>query len=221
VLLAAVVMMSGLTKTDANNFILTGGPVGNSSFRAEIPPHVYLGAALILFLGVTGAVEMPTDIFPEINIPVVFVIRQYTGLDTIEMEQRFTTYSQFAISTNGSGIKDMKAETVNGISVQKIYFQPDVDLSLAISAAIGRERDGLTSAFSLSTPSVLLQRVGLRPLSSTPKLMPPVILKPACRLLCRPSLHPPYRTSSYSLVNAMPTPRLDWQQHYGAAALAA
>ena len=54
-------------------------------------------AALILFLGVTAAVEMPTDIFPEIAIPVVSVIWQYTGLNTTEMEQRFTTYSQYAI----------------------------------------------------------------------------------------------------------------------------
>src|SRR6516225_3809129 len=76
---------------------------------------------------------MPTDIFPEIDIPVVSVIWQFTGLNTTEMEQRFTTYSQYAISTNVSGIKDIEAETVNGISVQKIYFQSDVNLSLAIS----------------------------------------------------------------------------------------
>ena len=48
---------------------------------------------------------MEKDIFPEINIPVVSVIWQYTALDTTEMEQRFTTYSQYAISTNVSGIK--------------------------------------------------------------------------------------------------------------------
>lgn len=76
---------------------------------------------------------MPTDIFPEIKIPVVSVVWQYTGLNTTEMEQRFTTYSQYAISTSVNGIKDMEAETINGISVQKIYFQPDVDLGLAVS----------------------------------------------------------------------------------------
>jgi multidrug efflux pump subunit AcrB len=93
-------------------------------------------AALILFLGVTAVVEMPTDIFPEINIPVVSVIWQYTGLDTTEMEQRVTTYSQYSISSNVNGIKDIEAETVNGISVQKIYFQPDVNLDLAISQIV-------------------------------------------------------------------------------------
>src|SRR5438477_2427385 len=93
-------------------------------------------AALILFLGVTAAVEMPTDIFPDINIPVVSVIWQYTGLDTTQMEQRVTTYSQYAISSNVNGIRDIEAETVNGISVQKIYFQPDVNLDLAISQIV-------------------------------------------------------------------------------------
>src|SRR5438552_2024833 len=79
---------------------------------------------------------MPTDIFPEIDIPVVTVIWQYTGLSTPEMEQRVTTYSEYAMSTNVGGIKDIEAQTLNGISVQKIYFQPDVNLDLAIAQII-------------------------------------------------------------------------------------
>src|ERR1700755_267372 len=110
--------------------------MGIVRFALRWPYTFYVVAALILFLGVTAAVEMPTDIFPEIDIPVVSVIWQFTGLNTTEMEQRFTTYSQYAISSNVSGIKDIEAETVNGISVQKIYFQPDVNLSLAISQVV-------------------------------------------------------------------------------------
>jgi len=105
-------------------------------FALKYPHTFYVVAALILFLGVTAAVEMPTDIFPEINIPVVSVIWQYTGLNTTEMEQRVTTYSQYSISSNVNGIKDIEAETVNGISVQKIYFQPDVNLDLAIAQIV-------------------------------------------------------------------------------------
>src|SRR5260370_34466017 len=52
------------------------------------------------------------------------------------MEQRVTTYSQYVISTNVSGIKNMEAQTLNGISVQKIYYQPDVNLDLAISQVV-------------------------------------------------------------------------------------
>jgi multidrug efflux pump subunit AcrB len=79
---------------------------------------------------------MPTDIFPEIDIPVVSVIWQYTGLSAPEMEQRVTTYSQYSISSNVNGIRDMEAQTLNGISVQKIYFQPDVNLDLAIAQIV-------------------------------------------------------------------------------------
>ena len=110
--------------------------MGIVRFALKYPHTFYVVAALILFLGITAALEMPTDIFPEINIPVVTVIWQYTGLDTTEMEQRVTTYSQYAISSNVNGIRDIEAETVNGISVQKIYFQPDVNLSLAISQIV-------------------------------------------------------------------------------------
>ncbi len=110
--------------------------MGIVRFALRYPHTFYVVAALILFLGVTAAVEMPTDIFPEINIPVVSVIWQETGLNTTEMEQRVTTYSQYAISSNVNGIRDIEAETVNGISVQKIYFQPDVNLDLAISQIV-------------------------------------------------------------------------------------
>src|SRR6202008_1728955 len=64
------------------------------------------------------------------------VIWQYTGLSTPEMEQRVTTYSQYSISTSVTGIKNMEAQTLNGISVQKVYFQPDVNLDLAISQIV-------------------------------------------------------------------------------------
>jgi multidrug efflux pump subunit AcrB len=93
-------------------------------------------AALILFLGAAAIRTMPSDIFPEIRIPVVSVIWSYTGLSTPEMEQRVTTYSQYAISTSVNGIKNMEAQTMNGLSVQKIYFQPDVNLDLAISQIV-------------------------------------------------------------------------------------
>src|SRR5882724_904310 len=116
--------------------MVRGHCLGIVRFALKYPHTFYVVAALILFLGVTAAVEMPTDIFPEINIPVVSVIWQYTGLDTTEMEQRVTTYSQYSISSNVNGIKDIEAETVNGISVQKLYFQPDVNLDLAISQIV-------------------------------------------------------------------------------------
>jgi multidrug efflux pump subunit AcrB len=110
--------------------------MGIVRFALRFPHTFYVVAALILFLGIAAIRTMPTDIFPEINIPVVTVIWQYTGLSTPEMEQRVTTYSQYSISSNVNGIRNMEAQTLNGISVQKIYFQPNVNLDLAISQIV-------------------------------------------------------------------------------------
>jgi multidrug efflux pump subunit AcrB len=110
--------------------------MGIVRFALRFPYTFYVLAAFIVFVGVSAIAVMPEDIFPEINIPVVTVIWQYTGLSVPEMEQRVTTYSQYAISTSVTGIKDMEAQTLNGISVQKIYFQPDVNLDLAISQIV-------------------------------------------------------------------------------------
>src|SRR5690348_17159948 len=110
--------------------------MGIVRFALKFPYTFYVLAAFILFLGVSAIIVMPEDIFPEIDIPVVSVIWQYTGLSVPEMEQRFTTYSQYSISANVTGIKNMEAQTLNGISVVKIYFQPDVSLDLAISQIV-------------------------------------------------------------------------------------
>jgi multidrug efflux pump subunit AcrB len=110
--------------------------MGIVRFALRFPHTFYVLAVLMLFLGITAIRTMPTDIFPEIRIPVVTVIWQYTGLSTPEMEQRVTTYSQYSISSNVTGIRNIEAQTLNGISVQKIYFQPDVNLDLAIAQIV-------------------------------------------------------------------------------------
>src|ERR1700740_2823852 len=110
--------------------------MGIVRFALKFPYTFYVLAAFIVFLGVSAIMVMPEDIFPEIDIPVVSVIWQYTGLSVPEMEQRVTTYSQYSISTSVSGIKNMEAQTLNGISVQKIYFQPGVNIDLAISQIV-------------------------------------------------------------------------------------
>jgi multidrug efflux pump subunit AcrB len=110
--------------------------MGIVRFALKFPYTFYVLAAFILFLGISAIWVMPEDIFPEINIPVVSVIWQYTGLSVPEMEQRITTYSEYSISANVTGIKDIEAQTLNGVSVQKIYFQPDVSLDLAISQIV-------------------------------------------------------------------------------------
>src|SRR6202522_868531 len=110
--------------------------MGLVRFALRFPHTFYVVAALILFLGFAAVRSMQTDIFPEIRIPVVTVIWQYTGLTTPEMEQRVSTYSQYSISASVTGIKNMEAQSLNGLSIQKIYFQPDVNLDLAIAQIV-------------------------------------------------------------------------------------
>jgi multidrug efflux pump subunit AcrB len=110
--------------------------IGIVRFALRLPHTFYVLAALVVFLGATAILSMPTDIFPEIDIPVVTIIWQYTGLSTPEMEQRVTTYGQYALSSSVNGIRDIEAQTINGISVQKVFFQPDVNLDLAISQIV-------------------------------------------------------------------------------------
>ena len=84
--------------------------MGIVRFALKFPYTFYVLATLVMFLGSTAIISMPMDIFPQINIPVVTIVWQYTGLSTPEMEQRVTTYSQFALSSSAErhlGSKDI------------------------------------------------------------------------------------------------------------------
>ncbi len=90
-------------------------------------------AILIVVLGVTAINQMRTDIFPEIDIPVVTVIWTYKGMETSEVERRITTYSEYAITSNVNDIKRVESQTLNGVAVIKIHFHPGVDIGTALS----------------------------------------------------------------------------------------
>ncbi len=93
----------------------------------------YVLAALILFCGIGASTVMPKDVFPEVNIPVVVVIWTYTGLDTKDMENKVTTYTEFSLSNNVNDIRRLESTTLQGITIQRVYFQPSVSLNLALS----------------------------------------------------------------------------------------
>jgi multidrug efflux pump subunit AcrB len=90
-------------------------------------------AMLILVLGATAITQMRTDIFPEIDIPVVTVIWTYKGMETSEVERRITTYSEYGITSNVNDIKRVESQTLNGVAVIKIYFHPGVNIGTALS----------------------------------------------------------------------------------------
>src|SRR4029077_14047085 len=96
----------------------------------------YVMALAILFLGISSSITAPKDIFPAINIPVVTVIWQYSNLTPREVDTRVTTYSEYSISSNVNDIRNMEAQTLEGISVIKIFFQPNVNIDLAIAQIV-------------------------------------------------------------------------------------
>jgi len=110
--------------------------MGIVGFALKFKHTFYVLALMMLFLGGSAAITAPKDIFPTIDIPVVSVIWQYTGLTPEEMEQRVTTYSEYSISSNVSDIKNVESQTLSGIAVEKLYFQPNVNIDLAISQVV-------------------------------------------------------------------------------------
>jgi len=88
-------------------------------------------AVLILIGGVLAALRTPTDIFPEIDIPVIAVAWTYTGLPPDEMAGRVSSQFQRLLSTTVNDVEHIEANTYPGISVIKVYFQPGVDIAVA------------------------------------------------------------------------------------------
>ncbi|WP_263354577.1 efflux RND transporter permease subunit [Acidicapsa acidisoli] len=96
-------------------------------------PYTFVVAAiLILLLGIASVATMPTDILPNIDIPVITVVYDYRGLQAQEMEQRITTFNEFIMSTVND-VKSIDSQTVRGYAVLMIYFQPQVHIDAAIA----------------------------------------------------------------------------------------
>src|SRR5882762_3197722 len=84
---------------------------------------------LVLVFGVVAIESMPIDIFPAINIPVISVLWNYSGLAPKEMEQRVVTLAERVYSSYVNDIEHIESQSLNGLSIIKVYFQPDAELS--------------------------------------------------------------------------------------------
>src|SRR5579864_2412714 len=82
-------------------------------------------ALLLLIIGPLSAMRTPVDIFPDIRIPVIGVIWQYTGLPPDQMAGRITTQYQRILTTTVNDIEHITANSYNGIGIVKIFFQPN------------------------------------------------------------------------------------------------
>src|SRR5712672_3424087 len=95
-------------------------------------PYTFIVLALvILIVGPLAALRTPVDIFPDIRIPVIAVIWQYTGLPPDQMAGRMTTQFQRALTTTVNDIEHIEANSYNTISITKVFFQPNVDIRIA------------------------------------------------------------------------------------------
>src|SRR5678815_1241236 len=88
-------------------------------------PYTFIVLALlILIISPVAILRTPTDIFPTINIPVIAVAWQFTGLNPEEMEGRITTQYERVLTTTVDNIDHIESTTVNGQAMIKIYLQP-------------------------------------------------------------------------------------------------
>src|SRR6266699_1917333 len=121
-------------------------------------PYTFVVVALLIaVLGVLSIATMPTDIFPNINIPVISVIWSYGGLSPTEMQYRITTVVERAMTTTVSDIEHLESQSVRGNSVIKLYFQPNADVNAAIAQVTAICQTLLKPLPTGITPPLILQ----------------------------------------------------------------
>ena len=97
-------------------------------------PYTFVVLALtILLVGPIAILRTPTDIFPNINIPVVGVIWSYGGLASEELSNRIVSVFERSATTTVNDIEHIESQTLRGISIVKIFFQPNVKIEMAIA----------------------------------------------------------------------------------------
>jgi multidrug efflux pump subunit AcrB len=97
-------------------------------------PYTFVVMALLLLvLGAVTVQRMPTDIFPNVDIPVVTVIWSSTGVSPDDMEKRVVTVSERAFTTTVNDIEHMESQSMYGVGVIKVYFHPSAKVELAVA----------------------------------------------------------------------------------------
>jgi multidrug efflux pump subunit AcrB len=113
-------------------------------------------ALLILIIGPLAAWRTPTDIFPEIRIPVIAVAFQYTGLPPDEMAGRISTLYQRVLTTTVNDIEHIEANSYAGFGIVKIFFQPGVNVAVANAQVTAVSQSVLKQMPPGTTPPLIL-----------------------------------------------------------------
>ncbi len=114
-------------------------------------------ALLILILGILSIVSMPTDIFPNINIPIVTVVWNYTGLSAEQMASRIVSVHERGLTTTVNDIEHIESQSLNGIAVIKVFFQPTVNVANAVAQVTAISQVMLRSLPPGTTPPFIIQ----------------------------------------------------------------
>src|SRR6201987_741449 len=113
-------------------------------------------ALLILILGPIVILRTPTDVFPEINIPVVSIVWNYGGLSAEDMGNRITSITERALTTLVDDIEHIESQSLNGIAVVKVFFQPHADINKAIAQVTAISQTQLRQLPPGTTPPLVI-----------------------------------------------------------------
>jgi multidrug efflux pump subunit AcrB len=114
-------------------------------------------ALLILIVGVFSIRSMPTDIFPNIDIPIVTVVWNFTGMSADQMAQRIVTNSERSMTTTVNDIEHIESQSYNGVAVVKVFFQPHVNVANAVAQVVSISQVQIRSLPPGTFPPFIIQ----------------------------------------------------------------
>jgi multidrug efflux pump subunit AcrB len=114
-------------------------------------------ALLIVILGVYSILSMPTDIFPNIDIPVVTLVWSYTGLSAEQMANRLVYPSERGLTTTVNDIEHIESQSLNGVGVIKIFFHPNINIGEAVAEVSAISQVQLRSLPPGTLPPFIIQ----------------------------------------------------------------
>jgi multidrug efflux pump subunit AcrB len=122
----------------------------------ERPLTFIVLALLLLILGPLAILNTPTDIFPNINIPVVSVVWQYTGLPADDMNNRIVTGFERAVTTTVNDVEHTETQSLNGVGLVKVFFQPNVNIDMAVAQITAISQTVVKSMPPGTTPPLVI-----------------------------------------------------------------
>src|SRR6516225_4272917 len=101
-------------------------------------PYTFIVMGLLIaVLGILSVLTMSTDIFPDINIPVISVVWSYAGISPQDMEKRVILVAERLITTTVTGIEHMESQSMSGVGVIKLFFHPSAKIEEARAEVTG------------------------------------------------------------------------------------